>query len=192
MCRNRQLRKRQWGKTLIHAGRRREISLAHELRILIISNCPLCGGPLNNRLQLSLGSRPPHSMIITYLLIQSALLAICVGSFFQVRQFVRMYPTITTAEEMTHYRRLARMNMYTALIYIGLSAPMVVLSAYLAYLYGLYGVAISVAATAPHFVFARFMKKQEDTCRSAACAPQFEEEHRRIGRSWLKNVLPDF
>jgi hypothetical protein len=131
-------------------------------------------------------------MITTYLFLQGALLLLAVGGFFQVQHFLRNNPSISTARDLDNFKRLARVNMYVALVYIVLSIPVVLISMYLGFSAGLTGVAIVLVASAPHFALGQYMKKLEEKSRTLECASQYAEEHRRIGQVWQKKALPDF
>jgi hypothetical protein len=131
-------------------------------------------------------------MITTYLFLQGALFLILVGGFFQVRQFLQMNSTISRPVDLDSFKRLARVNMYVALVYLILAIPTIMFSMYLGFSNGLYGVSIAIAATAPHFILGKFMKKDENSSRSLECSSQFAEEYKQIGLSWRKKILPDF
>jgi hypothetical protein len=131
-------------------------------------------------------------MITTYLLLQAALFLLSIGGFFQVRQFLSSSTLIASPQDLDRFKRMARLNMYVALVYMVLAIPGILMSMYLTFMYGLYGLGIVLAVSVPQFLFGKYLKSLEDKSRSLPCSSEFVDEHRRIGQSWLKKPLPDF
>jgi len=131
-------------------------------------------------------------MITTYLLVQGALLLLSVGGLFQVQRFLRSNPSIISAEGFDNFKRLARVNMYVALVYIVLSVPALLIGIYITYTYGVFGLVVVLAISVPQYLLGKYMKRVEDKSRSLECSTLYADEHRRIGETWVKKALPDF
>src|SRR5688572_16376868 len=97
-------------------------------------------------------------MITTYMALQSAMFLIAVGGFFQVNQFLKMCASITSVDHLNAFKKLARVNMYVALIYMAIGGPTILISIYLGYHYGLYGLGIVLLFSVPQFLFGKYLK----------------------------------
>ena len=131
-------------------------------------------------------------MFTSYLFLEGSLFLICIGGFFQVSQFLRLHGAVTTAGDLDDFKRMVRVNMYVALVYIVLGIPSILLSMYLSFAYGIYGMVIAIGATVPHFFLGKHMKKLDERSRNLECSSRLDSEYKRIGQVWRKKALPDF
>jgi ABC-type multidrug transport system fused ATPase/permease subunit len=131
-------------------------------------------------------------MITTYILLQAAMFLIAVGGFFQVKQFLSGHAFIRTDGDMDRFKRLARAQMYAALVYIVLAIVGVAMSMYLTWVIGVYSLVLVVLVSLPHYALGNQMKKLEEKSRGLECAERFAAEYERIGLVWRKKALPDF
>src|SRR5687768_491975 len=104
-------------------------------------------------------------MITIYLFVQAVLFLLAVAGFFQVQRFLKTNRSISSAEGLDSFKRLARVNMYVALVYIVLAVPMILMSMYIGYAYGLYGIAVVLGTSVPQMIFGKFLKSAEDKSR---------------------------
>lgn len=82
--------------------------------------------------------------------------------------------------------------MYVALIYLVLSIPVIAMSIFLGYQYGLYGLGIVLVFSIPQFLLGKYLKTLEDKTRTMECSSECSSEHKRVAESWVKKALPDF
>jgi hypothetical protein len=131
-------------------------------------------------------------LITTYLVLNAAMFLLGVFCFMQVRGFLNRNSSITGPSQLEDFKRMARGNMYGALVYIALAIPSVLLTIYITMTDRLYGFVIAMAVSAPAFFFGKYSKKFEQRSRNMECAGPYADEHKRVGQAWVKNLLPDF
>ena len=131
-------------------------------------------------------------MITTYVLLQAAMFLIGVGGFYQVKQFLDSHPFIRRDGDFDNFKRLARFQMYVALVYIVLALVGIAMSLYLSWEFGLVGVVVVILVSVPHHLLGNKMKKLEERSRGLECSVQYADEYERIGMVWRKKALPDF
>jgi len=131
-------------------------------------------------------------MITTYVVLQAVMFLISIGGFVQVKQFLSRCGSIRSEDDLTAFKKLARVNMYVALGYMAIGGPTILLSIYIGYMYSFYGIGIVLLVSVPQFLFGKYLKGLEDKTRSMTCSDAYLLEHRRVTESWLKKALPDF
>ena len=82
--------------------------------------------------------------------------------------------------------------MYGAVVYMALAIPSLLMSMYITYTYGIFGLAVIIGVSIPQFLFGKYSKTFEVKSRTVPCATEYAEEHTRVGQAWGKNALPDF
>ncbi len=132
-------------------------------------------------------------MLMTiYLVLNAAMFLLGVFCFMQVRQFLSQHSSIDGTAQLEDFKRLARVNMYVAIVYLALAIPSILLTIYITYTTGLYGFVIAIAVSTPAYFFGKYSKKFEEQARTMACDAAYDYEHKRISHAWVKNLLPDF
>ena len=131
-------------------------------------------------------------MITIYLILQAVSFAIVIAAFLSVEKFLKRHNSITRPHELDSFKRMARFNMYAALVYIVLTIPLVLMSLALTFWYGLMGLAIVLAISVPQTLFSFHMKKREEKTRLMQCSSDLAAEHQQVAHSWLKKAVPDF
>jgi hypothetical protein len=125
-------------------------------------------------------------------MLQVALILLSIGGYFQVKKFLALHSSVSDYEQLRAFKSLVRTNMRMALVYILIGIPTLLLSIYIGFIYGLFGVIFVVAINAPHFLFGRHLKSLEEKARQLQCAEYLSEEYHRVGETWFKKALPDF
>ena len=131
-------------------------------------------------------------MIYAYLVLQAMLLLLSFGGFLQVRKFLSRHNAISDYSHLDAFKALVRLNMYLALVYIAMGIPAIVMSVYLGWEYGLFGIFAVMAVNIPHFMFSKYLRSLEEQARQLHCLPQFSAEFKMVGETWFKKALPNF
>lgn len=132
-------------------------------------------------------------MFISYIILGICFVALALWGSHEVKLFLEAYSTIDSATALEAFKRLARRNMITTLIYLPLGLMSFLWSIYLVFNFATVGLVVVLAVQAPVIFFSLRLKKLENRARSLDAANDtLKEEHRRVGDSWLKKALPDF
>jgi uncharacterized membrane protein len=134
-------------------------------------------------------------MILTLLLvaIYAVHAVLCVWSLIQIRQFLATTPTIADESCLQRYKSLVRVQMYLALVGIGVLISGVVIGMVLTLRYGCMGLLIVIVGSAWLLGFGIFMKRWEGRVRSLPAGSEgLAQEYRRVSETWIKRAFPDF
>lgn len=128
----------------------------------------------------------------TYLVLNAAMFLLGVFCFMQVRQFLSQNSSINGPAQLEDFKRMARINMYVAIVYLALAIPSVLMTIYITMTTGLYGFVVAMAVSTPAYFFGKYSKKFEEQARTMSCDAAYDHEHKRVAHAWVKNLLPDF
>lgn len=132
-------------------------------------------------------------MFISYIILGICFVAIALWGSREANLFLEAYSTIDSTTALEAFKRLARRNMIVALIYLPLGLISFLWSIYLVSHFATVGLTVVLAVQAPVILFSLRLKRLEDRARSLdASDDTLKEEHRRVGKSWLKKAFPDF
>ena len=131
-------------------------------------------------------------MIYAYVVLQIVLFILSLVGFFQVKKFLSRHKSISDWRHLDSFKSLVRVNMYVALAYIALGIPGILMSIYIGFMYGLFGIAGVIAINIPHFLFGKYLKSLEEKARQLECSTEYSDEFRTIGETWFKKALPNF
>jgi uncharacterized membrane protein len=114
-------------------------------------------------------------------------------SFLALRRFLAETPVIASQDDLRRYKDLVRVQMYLALVGIGVLLSGLVLGIGLTSRYGCVGLVLVLAGSAWLFGVGIFLKRVEVRARSLPVTGEgLADEYRRVSEAWVKKPLPDF
>ncbi len=131
--------------------------------------------------------------MILYILLNVVALALIYWAKGKLDAFVSAHPSISSQRDLAAFEEVARMNMYLALVQIGLLGGSLLLGLYLIWQEGLLMLLVVLAANGAVFFFARVVKVVEERARGLQCAtPDLASAYGKVIETWKKKALPDF
>ena len=131
-------------------------------------------------------------LTITYILMQSAMFLIAIGGYFQVSKFLRHNSSIADGSNFDAFKNLVRVNMYVAILSILVAIPTVLLSIYISWTEGFFGIGLVLGTSIPQILFSKKLKMFEQRSKQLHCSDQFADEYRLVADAWTKKLLPNF
>ena len=114
-------------------------------------------------------------------------------SFLALRRFLAATPAIATRDDQRRYKELVRVQMYLALVGIGVLLSGFVFGIVLTSRYGCVGLALVLAGSAWLLGGGIVLKRVEVRARSLPVTGEgLADEYRRVSEAWVKKPLPDF
>jgi len=130
---------------------------------------------------------------MAYIVVYAVILLSSLVAFFLMGTFVEVTPVIRTEEDLAACKRCVRMNMFMALVQMGLFVAGIGVGIILINRHGLIGLAAVLATNGLVFGVGKLIGSQEKKVRALGCAtPELQAEHARICATWGKKALPDF
>ena len=111
----------------------------------------------------------------------------------KAKSFLRTHPIIENGVDIEDFKRLARVNMYLALIQLAVLGVGIIVSILIIWQYGLFGLVLVLATNSVLIAVGKVGTRVEKAVRSLESAtPELAEEHRHVSEVWVKKALPDF
>lgn len=118
-------------------------------------------------------------------------LSLCSG--IHVKRFLKATACITDEQSLSRFKRIARCNMYMALVQIAILVSGVIIGLLLIFRHGLPGLIVVLLTNAVVFVLGKLLSKLETAARSLPAASEYlAQQHRQVSETWVKKALPDF
>ncbi len=110
----------------------------------------------------------------------------------KAQHFKDRHPAIDGAASLEAFKALARVNMYFALIQIGVLLAGMAVGGVIIFLHGATGFLFVMATNAILLLLSFRNKKIETEVRSLTASDELRAEYERACHSWVKKALPDF
>lgn len=129
-----------------------------------------------------------------FVLIYAVAVLVSIWGGLSVRSFLARYPTITDRPALDAFKRLARSNMYMALMQIVILGAGFLVGILLVFRHGaIKGLGPVLVANGVVMGLGKLIKSLEVRARSLPCATQaLGDEHARVSESWVHKPFPDF
>jgi hypothetical protein len=132
-------------------------------------------------------------MLLFYGLLIVTALILCFYAKKQMDDFLAAHPSIESQRDISDLQRIARAQMYMALLQIFLLGSALLVGLFLIWKGGVLMLLLVILANGAVFFAARWVKPTEARVQNLPCAtPELAQEQRRIVDTWKKKPLPDF
>ncbi len=132
-------------------------------------------------------------MIPGYVILNVLLIAMMMLARSALLRFLERHDSIQNNDVLNEFKKLARSNMYFALVYLVCGMALIVWAAFLVMQYGLLGILLVLAFSVPGIFLGLGTKKLEERTKKLPCAdPALDTEYKRVSEVWVKKALPDF
>ncbi|MBN2370757.1 MAG: hypothetical protein JXO72_09725 [Vicinamibacteria bacterium] len=132
-------------------------------------------------------------MLLLYILLNAAALVHCVCAKKQLDDFLDAHPSIGSQKDISDFRRLARSQMYMALLQIVFLGMSLLIGLALIWTGGIRMLLIVLLANGVVFFAARWIKPTEARVQNLPClTTDLSQTKQFIVDSWKKKPLPDF
>lgn len=110
----------------------------------------------------------------------------------QIGRFLKRHSQIANSQDLQAFMKMARQQMYAALLYIVLLIPSFILM-FLMLMKGAKDAAIVLSVETGVFIFTRIDREGEKRSRNLPCAtPELEETYGNVCKSWVNDAFPKF
>ena len=129
---------------------------------------------------------------ILYLTSKALIVALLFLSRRQIGRFLKRHSQIANSQDLQAFMKMARQQMYAALLYIVLLIPSFILM-FLMLMKGAKDAAIVLSVETGVFIFTRIDREGEKRSRNLPCAtPELEETYGNVCKSWVNDAFPKF